>query len=146
LRVKTDEIAQLARKPDALEQPSLSLRLLQGAGWSENFEQEMLHWLHWLDPQKASYVGDGSLTMLIDRARSSARDFAFSTVREQAIMVALLFAFGHSCIRDPLYPWISKTLRDSPVDGPEARAIQLEEQAQIWFKRVSVASGPASSL
>jgi hypothetical protein len=57
------------------------------------------------------------------------------------MVVALMFAFGHGCTRDPLYPWISHTLADEKIVSPAARAERLEKKARTWLDHV-IASFP----
>ena len=51
-------------------------------------------------------------------------------------MVALMFAFGHGCANDPLYPWIANTLRDERIADSAARADRLERKALTWLNHV----------
>ena len=52
------------------------------------------------------------------------------------MVVALMFAFGHGCLSDPLYPWIARTLADGRSSSPEARAEHLEKKATTWLRHV----------
>ena len=87
-------------------------------------------------PQKAAYVGEEGLLALIQEGRTEARKYGFSTVRGEAMMVVLMFAFGHGCTDDPLYPWISRTLKDERIKDPAARAKRLEKKAVTWLDHV----------
>jgi len=48
-----------------------------------------------------------------------------------------MFAFGHGCTNDLLYPWISRTLQDERIADPEARAARLEQKAITWLEHVN---------
>src|SRR5262249_30261255 len=61
-------------------------------------------------PQKAAYVGEKRLTALIHEGRAEAQKFGLTTLRAEALVIVLMFAFGHGCTDDPLYPWIARTL------------------------------------
>ncbi len=87
-------------------------------------------------PQKAAYVGDEALTALIHEGVAEARKYGFATVRAEAMVVVLMFAFGHGCTYDPLYPWISRTLRDPRIIDSAARAGRLEKKALTWLEHV----------
>ena len=92
--------------------------------------------MHSAFPQKASYVGQGGLVKLIQEARTEARKYNFSSIRADALLVILKFAFGHGCTNDPLYPWMSQTLQDKKIVDPAARAKRLESKALTWLDHV----------
>ena len=106
-------------------------------GFSSNdFVPGMLQEMNNLFPQKAAYVGKTGLTALIHEGRDEAQKFGFPTIRGEVLMVVLMFAFGHGCANDPLYPWISRTLRDERIIDPAARAVRLEKKAGTWLDHV----------
>ena len=49
-----------------------------------------------------------------------------------------MFAFGHGCCEDPLYPWIARTLTDEKITDAEARAKRLEKKAITWLDHVLI--------
>ena len=87
-------------------------------------------------PEKVAYVGRDKLTALIEIGRVEAKRYGFGTVRSEALIVVLMFAFGHGCTNDPLYPWISGTLQDDRIVDPVARAERLERKAVTWLDHV----------
>jgi hypothetical protein len=87
-------------------------------------------------PQKVAYVGEEALTALIHEGVAEARKYGLATVRAEAMVVVLMFAFGHGCTYDPLYPWISRTLRDARIIDSAARAARLEKKALTWLEHV----------
>lgn len=87
-------------------------------------------------PQKVGYIGEESLTALIREGRAEARKYSFPTVRGEGLVVALMFAFGHGCTDDLLYPWISQTLNDEKIIGPSEREARLEKKAVTWLDHV----------
>jgi len=103
---------------------------------ADNFVAGMLQEMPRAFPQKAAYVGEERLTTLIHQGRAEARERRFSTVRGEGLMVTLKFGFGHGCTDDPLYPWISRTLKDERIIDPEARAERLEKKAVTWLEHV----------
>ena len=64
------------------------------------------------------------------------RVIAFRAVREMALVIVLMLAFGHGCADDPLYPWIARTLQDEAITDPAARAKRLEKKALTWLEHV----------
>ena len=103
---------------------------------SSDFVAETLAELTRAFPQKAAYLGEDSLTKLIDEGRVVARNHGFSTVPSEVLIVVLMFAFGHGCTDDPLYPWISRPLNDARIVSPEARAKRLRKKALTWLRHV----------
>jgi len=103
---------------------------------ANNFVTVMLQEMNNLFPEKVTYVGNDKLTTLIDAGRIEAQKYGFATVRGEAMIVTLMFAFGHGCTNDPLYPWISRTLLDQRIIDPVARAARLEKKALTWLNHV----------
>lgn len=103
---------------------------------SHDFAHGMLKEMKRVFPQKSIYVGDSSLRQLIGEGTGEARRFQFSTVRGEALLVTLMFAFGHGCTCDPLYPWIARTLNDDRINDSLARAERLERKARTWLTKV----------
>ncbi len=91
-------------------------------------------------PQKAAYLGEDALQALVREGCVAAQGARFPTSRGYSLMVALMFAFGHGCADDPLYPWIGRTLRDARIADPAARAARLEKKALTWLGRVLAAT------
>ena len=101
-----------------------------------NFVADLLQEMRRIFPQKAAYIGETRLTSLIHEGIAESRTVGFSTIRQGTLIVVLMFAFGHGCTQDPLYPWISRTLRDHRIVGPTARADRLERKAFTWLSHV----------
>jgi hypothetical protein len=89
-------------------------------------------------PQKAKFIGEAGLKTLINEGRAAAEKHNFRSAREQTLMVVLMYAFGHGCSADPLYPWISRTLNDTRIQEPALRAKRLEKKALNWLDHVLV--------
>lgn len=87
-------------------------------------------------PAKAHYVGDAGLEELIRSGVDRSRQFGFTTPRQITLVVVLMFAFGHGCTDDPLYPWIARTLTDERIVSASARAERLETKARTWLEHV----------
>ncbi len=98
-----------------------------------NFETTVLEEMNNAFPQKVSYVGEEALTKLIVKGRAEAQKHNLPTLRGEALIVVLMFAFGHGCTNDLLYPWISRTLTDPRIRSL-ARAKQLGRKALEWLE------------
>jgi hypothetical protein len=103
---------------------------------SKDLVARMLQEMNRIFPQKVAYVGETNLKILMDEALAEARIYGFSDVRPQTLLVVLMFSFGHGCTDDPLYPWISRTLKDERIIDPAARAARLEKKAITWLEHV----------
>ena len=103
---------------------------------AENFSSEILNRMAYAFPEKANYIGKESLTILIEEASTVAKQASFPTYRGYAVIVVLMYAFGHSCVNDPLYPWIYNTLKDEKIITAQARAERLEKKAVTWLNHV----------
>lgn len=104
--------------------------------FSNDFGADILREMERIFPQKAKYVGERGLRALIDEAIDEARQYHFPTTREAALLVVLKYGFGHGCTADPLYPWISRTLKDEKIKDPVARAARLEKKSLTWLEHV----------
>jgi hypothetical protein len=87
-------------------------------------------------PQKAAHIGEEALTTLIHEGRTEALKYGFQSVRGEALVIVLMYAFGHGCTDDPLYPWISRTLGNEKIIDAASRAERLERKAVTWLDHV----------
>jgi len=103
---------------------------------SNDFVADMRREMIRIFPQKVDYIGEEGLTALINEGRAEAQRYEFPTVRGEVLIVVLMYAFGHGCTDDPLYPWISRTLNDERLIEPAAREARLEKKAVTWLDHV----------
>jgi len=104
---------------------------------SDDFMSGMVRELGHVFPQKAEYVGEAGLKALVEEGATEARKHGLTGMRPVALIVVLMFGFGHGCTTDPLYPWIADALRDWTAD-PAARAGRLERRATTWVRHALV--------
>lgn len=103
---------------------------------ADRFGADVLQLLKTMHPEKYAYTGDAPLLALIAAADERARSVhGFRSARAVLVLAVLMFAFGHECDRDPLYPWIERTLVDADGDR-DALAVKLERRARIWLRAV----------
>lgn len=126
---------------EALEQLSIFARMPITLS-SNNLVAGLIQEMTRIFPRKAAYIGEAGLTTLIQEGIAEARKHDFSSVRQQTLIVVLMFAFGHGCTGDPLYPWIARTLQDPRIIGPAARAERLEKKAVTWLEHVLARDDP----
>ncbi|HMD19893.1 MAG TPA: hypothetical protein VKH40_06200 [Alloacidobacterium sp.] len=125
VRAALKAVAAFAREPHSISE--------------SGYVADMLSVMQRVFPQKVAYVGEAGLRAVISEASAEAARHRFSAVREQGLIAVLMFAFGHGCMDDPLYPWISSTLEDPRITSPEGRAKRLENKALTWLDHVLAA-------
>lgn len=101
-----------------------------------DYSVRMRHEMYLTFPEKAQYVGEDALTVLIRKGSALARECLFPSPRGEMLLTTLMFAFGHGCTDDPLYPWISNTLTDQRITDSSLRARRLETKAKTWLEHV----------
>lgn len=106
-----------------------------------NFATDMYGELKRIFPQKAEYTGQDNLMQIIQKGEAQAESYRFPTVRGKVLIVSLMFGFGHGFSDDPLYPWISRTIKDERIIDPAARAERLEKKAITWLEHVLTGQG-----
>lgn len=104
--------------------------------FSNDFASDMIREMKRIFPQKADYVGEPGMRALIDEGINEAREYRFPSTRQTMLLVILKYAFGHGCTNDPLYPWISRTLKDEKIVDPAARGARLEKKSLTWLEHV----------
>lgn len=108
----------------------------------ENFISDMMREIAYVYPEKAAYVGNDALEQMIREGINEATAHGMATTHSMAIFCVLMFAFGHGCTDDPLYPWIARTLKDEKITGPATRTERLQKKAMTWLDRnFSISSG-----
>ena len=110
-----------------------------------SFKAAMVQALEQAFPQKLAYIGRPALEALIAEGMQAAIDHHFTTSRQAALMVMLMFSFGHGCADDPLYPWINSTLHDPHIVEPAQRAERLERKALTWLEHALAATDPGAT-
>jgi hypothetical protein len=125
----------------ALEELSIIARQSEVTS-SEGFVPRMRLEMSRIFPEKALEVGERGLTALIEEASAQARRYDLPLPGGDALLAALMFAFGHGCADDPLYPWIVRTLRDDRISEPSARTMRLQRKAVTWLDHVLAGTRP----
>lgn len=145
LRFKTIEYQEKVSGPDVANTRKCLEELSELAQQEltvshDEFGTRVLSELNRVFPQKFEFTGEEGIRALIHEGRNVAREYRFPTVRGAVMVVILMFAFGHGCTEDPLYPWIARTLKDELIVNPAARSKRLEKKALTWLDHVLAAS------
>lgn len=104
---------------------------------SGNAVENVIYEMNRVFPRKVAYIGEPGLRALIHEGIAECRKHRFSTFREAALIMALMFTLGHRCTEDPLYPWIEQSLRDGEPSEPTERAQRLEKAAETWIAQMA---------
>ena len=99
----------------------------------QDFDRQIAAALRQIYPQKCDYLGDELLGGLIKRGRDLARSYSITSINGTALMPALILALGHGFAKDPLFPWISKTLEDDSIADPNERAERLQKRMKLYL-------------
>lgn len=99
----------------------------------DSFKDQMLATLHYLYPEKYSYVGENNISHLVDRGLTLGREMGISHASGLGLFVGLMFVFGHKFAADPLYPWIERTLSDRSFD-PHNRIDRLRKKVEVYAR------------
>jgi len=98
-----------------------------------DFDDEVVRRLTWLHPEKCAFVGEPALRALIPRAAAQAKRHALAPDKGVALLVGLMFIFGHGCTSDHQYPWISDALPPPPNADPAQRAERLFKKLMTYL-------------
>ena len=103
---------------------------------SEHFEADILREMRNTFPQKITYIGEKNILLLIHEGRLISDKYELPEITGEALIIGLMFTFGHNCFNDPSYPWINRVLTDEKIITPEKRAERLKKKATTWLKKV----------
>ncbi len=87
--------------------------------------------------EKVAYVGHDNLLALLQEGVAESQRCELTSLHSQALIVLLMFLFGHGCMNDPFYPWIKRTLLDEQIKDSGVRTLQLEKIALTWLDEVT---------
>lgn len=89
-------------------------------------------------PQKFEDVGREVLEELLIESANFAKEHDLNTFRGKMLYGILVFALGRGFSHDPLYPWISRTLRDTAIIDHERRVEKLEKRVLLYLDSVLI--------
>jgi hypothetical protein len=88
-------------------------------------------------PERYDYVGPAALKSVIDKGTGIAHAWSLTPVRGVALCTLLMFELGHGCFEDPLYPWISRTVRERVPADAEQSTQRLERRVLRYIDFIS---------
>lgn len=86
-------------------------------------------------PEKTAYIGPVPLNAMIAGASALSTQHGITSREGGFLFVALAFTLGHGFTGDPLYPWVSGTLKN--VADPERRTERLCSKAKTYLDAVA---------
>lgn len=101
---------------------------------AENVRRAVAGMLRLAYPEKCDYMGTKRLQRLVDDGTAQARKHDIGSPEGRAMMTALMFAMGHGVARDPMYPWVGKTLADPKYSQPDQRVKFLRRKSQLYLE------------
>lgn len=93
----------------------------------------MLSMIQQYYPEKAHFVGNDALTMLIEKADDIALEQGIVSPNGVALIYLLMVIFGHDVVHDPLYPWLKRNLDNSQLVPEVERVNNLSKEAWSYF-------------
>ncbi len=87
-------------------------------------------------PQKCDYLGDVLLNKLHKYSYLYAKNNSLLDYGGISVLFALMFSFGHGCITDLQFPWISRTLETKSNINTEEISNKLFSKMMIYFNNV----------
>lgn len=88
-------------------------------------------------PEKTAYIGPVPLNAMIAEASALSEQHGITSREGGFLFVALSFMLGHGFTADPLYPWVSGTLKNGAVADPDRRADRLCSKAKTYLDAVA---------
>ena len=116
------------------------LRTMSSAGLplsDERLEQDVLRVFEQVYPQRCAITDPTALRTLVASARRLATTARLDVRRGTALCSLLMFELGHACFDDPLYPWLSRSLREPVGDDAIARTEHLETKAMTYLALIA---------
>jgi hypothetical protein len=92
-------------------------------------------------PQKFDYAGEAAVRAAIREAVGKAREHSITSGQGVVLFVTLGFAIGHAFAEDPLYPWVSGTLKNEAIGDPNKRAERLYSKTMTYLDQVIANQG-----
>jgi len=102
----------------------------------DSFPGRGLRVLYEIYPQKCRHAGRTPMEALIDGAVSCAADHGLAGPAGAGALAELMLFFGYGAPRDPLYPWVGKTLDDPNLSHPNLRAEKLFSRTRTYFEHM----------
>jgi hypothetical protein len=96
-------------------------------------EPEVLRLMTTVHPEKASFLGRERLQRLLQQAEAEAARWGCGSGAGTGLLCGLMFALGHGVTRDPLYPWVQRSLAQPPEADAAHRIESLRRKTRRYL-------------
>ena len=86
-------------------------------------------------PAKAQVIGANALQQLVEQAANRARRGDPQWREAGPLLAALMFTFGHACVRDPQFGWIPAALHGPHGEMPDAGLRRLHRRFMAFMQQ-----------
>lgn len=100
----------------------------------QKLEADILGLMATVHPEKAEFVGRERLLLLMKQAQDEAARWGCASAAGIGLLCGLMFALGHGVTRDPLYPWVRKTLAHPAQQDAARRIERLRRKTRMYLK------------
>jgi hypothetical protein len=108
---------------------------------ADEFAAAALLRLRTVYPEKAAYVGQAPLEILLAQAARLAHEHSLGIVPGVALVMAMGFALGYRCDIDPQFPWIAQSLAQTKTLYPMQRVSQIRRDFLDFLRYGSTPTG-----
>ena len=100
------------------------------------YPEEAMNWLESMHPLKCRFIGKDALGSLIKSARKEAAQAELRSPASIPLVLGLMFTFGSGILRDPMYPWVTRTLACPDEKGETPREENLLRRAKAYLRKM----------
>ncbi len=97
--------------------------------FGSNYPEEAMNWLESTNRLKCRFIGNKAIQSLILSARKEATRVELHSPQSVPLVLGLMFTFGSGILRDPMYPWVARTLASTCEKSKETREGKLLRRA-----------------
>lgn len=103
---------------------------------SRNYPVEAMSWLESMHPLKCRFIGKDALQSLIKSARKEAAQAELRSPESLPLVLGLMFIFGSGILRDPMYPWVARTLASPDEKGEKPCEEKLLLRGKAYLRKM----------
>lgn len=103
---------------------------------SRNYPEKAVNWLESMHPLKCRFIGKDALGSLMKLAIKETAKVEFQGPESVALVLGLMFTFGSGILRDPMYPWVTRTLASPDEKGETLREEKLLLRGKAYLRKM----------
>lgn len=101
-----------------------------------SYPEKAMNWLESMHPLKCRFIGKDALQSLIKSAHKEAAQAELRSPESVPLVLGLMFIFGSGILRDPMYPWVARTLASPDEKGQETREEKLLRRGKAYLRKM----------